>query len=93
MPAVEHKLHSLLKTCSVLISSLDPCFPLIYKVIPTSSSLTPGPKLRWERATRREMHNNVMVTEELTRKVILSVLEPVLREDTNRFLRLRRADF
>jgi len=34
-----------------------------------------------------------MVTEGLTRKVLLSGLQPFLREETNRFLSLRRADF
>ena len=93
MPATECKLHSLLRAWSALISSLDPCFSLAYKFIPASSNWIPSLMLRREHATGRRRRVDFMVTEELSRKVFLSSLQPFLREETNRFLRLRRAAF
>lgn len=93
MPAAECKLHSLLRACSALISSLDPCFSLAYKFIPASSNWIPSLMMGREHATGRRRHVDFMVTEELTRDVFLSSLQPSLREETHRFLRLKRAAF
>lgn len=92
MPGTECKLHSLLRAWSVFISRLDPCFSLAYKFIPASSNWIPSLMLR-EYATGRRRHVDFTVTEELTRNVLLSSLQPFLREETKRFLRLRRAVF